>query len=258
MSNTNSDWMTLVDDVKDMVLGLATDSVEDVKTNWFALFSNLFVGAIAFVPSMIIAADGVSFAQQMTSSGTELTLMSFATMVGPLFIATFVSTVCYLGLVRVFIKMARGLDIKLLEVLSGYRKIWSLATAAMILSPAILLGMLLFVLPGLYLMMRASMIPVLIIDENMGPLVAMKKSFALTGDRNSDLVLLLAAFVLANYFMSAISLIAGSVLPALTPMIMVPFFLFSQYLVIKFHVCESSGAHVWGMLSKFQHTLNRA
>ncbi len=257
MTDANTNCIALVDHVKDIVLDLVDESGEELKHYCLSLVSNLIVGAVAFIPSLAVAASGLEFAQKIAASGSELTLISIATMVAPMLVALLVAVVCYLGILRVFIKIARGLDVSLLEVLSGFRKIWSLTAVSVVLAPVVITGLLLFMLPGLYVLMRASLVPILIIDQNAGPLAAIKRSFQLTADRNSDLFLLVAASVMANYLVLAISLMAGGVLPALAPMIMVPFFLVSQFLVAKFYVSANpSATQVWEMLYQFK--LNRA
>lgn len=253
-----SDCVALMDHVKELVLGSLEDSVEDLSPYWLSLSVNLFVGAMVFIPALMVAFNGVDFAMRMCAGGSQITFMELMTMIAPSFIAIFVSTVCYLGMLRVFIKIARGMEVKLLEVLSGYSRIWSLAAAAILLAPVVALGLVCFVVPGLYVLMRAALVPVLIIDENAGPLVAIKRSFEATRDRHSDIFVLIAALVLANYFISAVGLMLGALAPMLAPAVIVPAFLVSQFLIARFHVTENpSVPKMWSMLNQITR-FNRA
>jgi uncharacterized membrane protein len=259
MTEVSGESVNLVDHLKQLLFGLIRDSSDDALQNFFPLLTNLFVGGTAFIPSLAITAGGIEFARKMTSSGSEITLMTFATMIAPLMIGLFVSSVCYMGILNVFVKMARGLDVGLFDILTGFRKLWSLFAAVLLMSPLVILGLLFFILPGLYLLVRAALVPVIIIDENAGPITAIKRSFEVTADRNSDIVLLLVVTVIGTYFMSAVSLLAGSIFPALSPLLFVPFFLISQYIVARAHVTSSlSQSQIWSMVLDSLQQFNRA
>jgi uncharacterized membrane protein len=72
-----------------------------------------------------------------------------------------------------------------------------LAAVVMIL-PLIVGGLILFIIPGFIVMMRSFFISYFIVDKNLGPVEAIKASWAMTKDRSSTILALLLMSAVMN------------------------------------------------------------
>lgn len=95
-------------------------------------------------------------------------------------------------------------------IFTQYSYFWKFLLASIVYNVIVGLGMLLLVIPGVYLGLRLQFFSYLIVDQDMGPIDAIKESFAMTSGRTLDLFLL-ALVALAINLIGALALIIGLV-----------------------------------------------
>jgi hypothetical protein len=91
-----------------------------------------------------------------------------------------VAIVVDLGLIRMYLDLADGVEGKLEKLFSQYRLFWNYLGAAILYGLMVVLGLILFIVPGIYLGLKYQFFSYLIVDKNLGVIEALKKSAAMT------------------------------------------------------------------------------
>ncbi len=233
--------VSLNDQIKNFLVGLLKGAAADLKRGCVPILSNVAVAALIMVPCAGIVIGGEFLADKMTPAGS-INPGATALACGSILICQFGAMACYLGLLSTFVKVARGAKTSMVEVVHGHGKIWSLLGAQLLIAPLFLLGFILLIIPGFYIALRASLVPLLIADEDAGPIEAIKRSFELTRGREFEIALLLATFVISNYVVAAASALLGLVLPVVAGLSMFTSLLLMQFILTRYYVSTNPGA----------------
>jgi uncharacterized membrane protein len=207
------DTVTLNDQIKNFLLGLVKGAARDAKAGCVPLISNALAVAVAIgAPSIAIVLFAAQLANQMAPHGEANTAAAMLVGSAVLLCQIGALTAC-MGMLTVFAKVIRGAKVGNFEALQGYSKIWSMIAAQLMLAPLFAVGMLLAFIPGIYLALRASLVPIVIADENVGPIKAIKRSFELTKGRTFELGLLIGALAVTQYFLMAVCIFGCALFP---------------------------------------------
>lgn len=95
-------------------------------------------------------------------------------------VAIVVSLIVNLGLIRMYLDLADGTESKLERLFSQYRFFWKYLGGVIVYSLMVVLGLVLLIVPGIYLALRYQFFSYLIIDKNLGPIEALKGSAVMT------------------------------------------------------------------------------
>ncbi|MBL26253.1 MAG: hypothetical protein CMM50_01700 [Rhodospirillaceae bacterium] len=95
-------------------------------------------------------------------------------------IVSLLSYVLVAGLVVFHLWHVRGGRVSAFAVLSGFRRPISVIVATILVWIVVVIGSVLFVLPGIWLMVKFMFVPMAIIDQKLGPIAGMKASWRAT------------------------------------------------------------------------------
>ena len=119
-----------------------------------------------------------------------------------------VSTLAYLALITMYLKAHEDPMKASWNDAWNPKPFWSYLGASILLAIVVLAGLILLIIPGIYLAIALSLTGYLVVDRGMGPLEAMKESFRLTrGNRFKLFLFGVAAFVLG--FLGSLPLFLG-------------------------------------------------
>jgi hypothetical protein len=161
-----------------------------VKVHWVPLvFGTMIGGAAASAPQQIS-----SFYRQFALKGafdfedaTFAVLFGIGVLVGWVLQAFFQA-----GFTRMYLTAARGGTPELGQVFSGGPRFFAMLGGMMLHLLIMVIGFAFFVVPGVILLLGLGLYPYFIVDRNMGPVEALKASWATTtGQKGSLFVLLL-------------------------------------------------------------------
>lgn len=125
-----------------------------------------------------------------------------------------VATPLSMGLSWVFLKAARYEPFTLSDIFGAFSRNYLNAIGAGLLKAIlILVGLLLLIVPGLYLLIKLAFVEYLIVDRKMGMIEAMKESWHMTDGREGTLLALMAMSVLI--FIGGMLLCIVGVIPAI-------------------------------------------
>jgi len=88
-----------------------------------------------------------------------------------------VSTVLYGGLCRYMIDAHEGAPTRIGRVLAGFARPLALITAGVLIVASVIAGLMLFVLPGVFLSVAFMLTPFILVDSGLGPMAAMVASY---------------------------------------------------------------------------------
>lgn len=177
----------------------------DLMLQWFWTF----VGYSLVCGFIRIPADNLDDIANL--SGDELTELLWVFSQGyDIFVATPIS----MGLAWVFLKAVRREHFTLSDIFGAFSRNYLHAVGAGLLTAIVVLaGLLLLIVPGLYLLVKLSFVEYLVVDRKMGTIEAMKESWRMTDGREGTLFALLAMSVLI--FLGGLLLCIVGVIPAL-------------------------------------------
>lgn len=100
-----------------------------------------------------------------------------------------------LGLIRLLLDLHAGQKDRLTVLLSQATRVWRYVGASLVYTLFVVGGLLLLVVPGIYALIRLQFFSYIIVEENVGPIEALKKSAAITqGHVGALFLFLLMAF----------------------------------------------------------------
>ncbi|MFP4459621.1 MAG: hypothetical protein ACLFSQ_08555 [Candidatus Zixiibacteriota bacterium] len=155
-----------------------------VKANIGQLILIMFIALVIMFIPLILAG--------LTVQNSELlsTVFSFAFWG--------LQVIIILGFIRIGLKIHRSEDISIGDLFSVTDKLLSYLIAALLYSIIVGIGTLFFIIPGIYLGIRFGMFPILIVDENLGPIEAFQRSSEMTQGNILNLFLLMIVLNLIN------------------------------------------------------------
>jgi len=113
-------------------------------------------------------------------------------------IATVLEIVVSLGLIKVSVNFCDGIKGKLDDLLSSFHLVLGYFAAALVYFIIVVAGLLLFVVPGVIWSIKYSMFPYFIVDQQMGPIEAIKASGKATSGAKWQLFLFGSLLMLVN------------------------------------------------------------
>jgi uncharacterized membrane protein len=94
------------------------------------------------------------------------------------------------GLPFVALKAARGEKIDVKDVLEPYKNYFNAVLANILVDIVILVGMLLFIVPGIYFAVKLAFVPLLVVDRKLDAIEAFKESWRMTGGFGGEIFLI--------------------------------------------------------------------
>jgi hypothetical protein len=122
-----------------------------------------------------------------------------------------VGTPISFGAAYVWLRAVRGTKPQLSDLFVPFQREWiACVIAGLLLSIILIVGFILLIIPGIFLAVRLSFVPFLVVDEGWGPVQALSESFRRTGGHFWQL---LGAFLLGILvvIVGLILLIVGSI-----------------------------------------------
>lgn len=120
----------------------------------------------------------------------------------------FVEIVFMAGYTRILLDATEGKEVKFSSFKTEFPKIGKLFLADLVFGVLIIVGLLLLVIPGIWILLRLMFFPYFIIGENCGPIEALKKSWNIT-KRNDGYLFLFILTAILLMIIGLICLIVG-------------------------------------------------
>lgn len=96
------------------------------------------------------------------------------------FIASIFMVIIRIGYNKIFLRIHDGETPKFVEIFDEYKIFWKYIGVSILFPLTVLGGLILLVIPGIIWAVRFSFSPLIVIDTRMGPIKAMKESYAIT------------------------------------------------------------------------------
>ena len=103
-----------------------------------------------------------------------------------------------IGLVKIALKLTADQKPELADLFNHYPLFWKYLGGAILSGLIILGGLILLIVPGIYFAVKLQFVTYLIIDQGLGPIDAIKKSWEITGGNFWNLFLFGLVIVLIN------------------------------------------------------------
>lgn len=200
--------MPSIAELKSEVKLLLTDSFVDFKKCWLKLIgAGALIGAAA-IP--VIALEVGLIAMTGAFSGGEMSWVSFVVM--PIVFVLHVGLILgiiamQVGFTRLCLKLVRNEQASIItELKSGFAYFLPMVLASLIVAPAILLGLICLIVPGIYLAMRFAFFSTAVAD-GYSPVDAVKKSFRLSQGHLLEMLALLALYQVTSFVLAFLPII---------------------------------------------------
>jgi len=177
------------------VNGAIREAWEAVKKNFF-----LYCGVLLVVLLLSFISGTVSsqFKENSPAIYIVLTLVIW-----------FLSIIVKIGVLKINLLIAKGKEAGLLELFSHIELFLKFLVAGILYALMVVIGLLLLVVPGIYLALKYQFFGYLLVDKNMGPLEALKRSGEMTKGAMWDLFFL-AVNIGALNLIGMVCLLVGS------------------------------------------------
>lgn len=164
-----------------------------IKTGWRLTKANrsLLFKVMLTIGALEVISAVTNVKKVATSSDVLLVLLSTATGIA--------SAVFIIGLMIISLKLVRGESASYEDILPKWHTIWRFAVVSIISGAITLIGFILLIIPGIYLMLRFALVKFLIIDKkSLGIMDALHESSNLTIGIKWELLGLLLVILLIN------------------------------------------------------------
>ncbi|MEK7116658.1 MAG: hypothetical protein AAB837_00645 [Patescibacteria group bacterium] len=85
-----------------------------------------------------------------------------------------------IGYTKIFLRIHDGESPKFTEIFQEYKTFWRYLGVSILMSLAVLGGLILLIIPGIIWAVRFSFSPIIVVDTKLGPVASMKESYAIT------------------------------------------------------------------------------
>lgn len=169
-------------------------------------------GAFVLLPNMLVEAFGPPLPRTQADLTGQVVLVH-------LLLPSLIALVAQLGIMRLTLDIVRGTSRSVAEALAVAARTWPFAVAAVFLTAVpIAAGMLVLIVPGLYMAGRLALALPLVLDGGAGPVDAVRRSWDATdgnGWRVIGFILMWAFWFIALSFLAAgVGAALGTVLTA--------------------------------------------
>lgn len=149
---------------------------------------------VTLIMGILSALEGGGGTHSIRGGETNLYFMTFGVGVGVFIL----STVVQIGAYKIMLKLEDGQKASVYELLSHDELFFKYVLTQTILSMMVVVGLVLLVVPGLYIMMRYGFAPIIAVDSGESVGRAFKKSADITDGSKWKLFWLLVATLLVN------------------------------------------------------------
>jgi uncharacterized membrane protein len=135
---------------------------ESIKYGWHKAKENMEV--VLFSTLLILAVGSLT--------GTKLFLFGL--------MAVIFSIIIRIGYTKIFLRIHDGESPKFTEIFQEYRTFWRYLGTCILTLLSVIGGLILLIIPGIFWAIRFSFASIIIVDTKIGPVAAMKESYAIT------------------------------------------------------------------------------
>ena len=174
---------------------------EAIQFGWNAAKRNIGFFFIVFIISLVASAipNGVQTATEKTAPFLSF-LFGLVSLV--------VSQVLAIGITRISLRFADQQKAEIADLYTGYPLFFRYLFASILYALIVAIGLVLLVVPGVYLAVRFSQYGFLVVDKGLGPVEALRKSAALTEGARWQLFLF-GILLFGLVLLGAIALLIG-------------------------------------------------
>lgn len=151
---------------------------QSFKYGWQQM-KKYFLPLFLLILVLIVAEIPAGLANYEVKDGFELEPVTPWHIIGTLYwflvLPVFQYGVHYLNL-----KAARNQDFQVKEVLGGFSKYLDVVLANLLVLALVLLGLIVFIIPGIFILVRLAFVPYIVMDLDLGPVEAVQKSWKMT------------------------------------------------------------------------------
>jgi len=127
----------------------------------------------------------------------------------PFFLLSIViSIIIHIGYIKLYLHVFDGEHVGLSELFANYSLFWRYLGGSILVTLITMIGFVLLIIPGIYAALRFCFTAILIIDEGLGPVEAMKRSSVLTKGVKWKILLFWLVILCVN-IVGAIALVVG-------------------------------------------------
>jgi len=84
------------------------------------------------------------------------------------------------GASYLYLKAARNQSFEVKEVFNGFNKYFKVVLAHLLTLCLVFLGLIFFIIPGIIILCRLAFVPYIVMDQDLGPVAAVEKSWQMT------------------------------------------------------------------------------
>jgi len=149
---------------------------ETLKSNfWFIIGIYLVVIALSSIPSILVETNMV-----VENSSAFWLVNVFSTVI---------SIITSMGIIKIALAFNDGGEVKFSDLFTNYQHFFCVLGASILVSIICTLGIILLIIPGIILALRLQFTMWLIMDEDLGIIAAIKKSWEITRGSTGNLFL---------------------------------------------------------------------
>lgn len=153
--------------------GVRSFSIEDA----FAFAWKTFKANKKLMLLLVVSFFSIIFLNSILQKSIEgRFVLSFMLTIVYVFVSVFIS----IGLIQIMLKICRGGQAKVSEMFGEKKYLWKFIGGSLVYGLIVVLGYLLFIIPGIIWQIKYGFYQYLIIDKNMGPIEAIKESGKMT------------------------------------------------------------------------------
>jgi len=195
---------------------------ESIKYGWQKLKENMELALYATL--MILAVSALTGQAGGKHAGIVIPLNILALVF---------LTIAKIGYNKIFLKIHDGEKPKFVEIFEHYKIFWRYIGVSILFALITIGGLILLILPGIFWFVRFYFAPLVVIDTKIGPVAALKESYAITKGNFWKLLLFLIVLLLLN--------LAGVILFWIGLLVTVPITTFASIYVYRKLSREKAG-----------------
>ncbi len=183
---------------------LSFSKSEAIKYGWTAIINN-FSLLIPIVAANFFLNTTFVLIENIYDSSMPYMSISFRA------IGSFISMAIDIGLIRICLKIYDNHDARFSDLISEFNLLFNFLICSTIYGLIILTGLMLFIIPGIIWAIKYGFSPYIIIDEDVNPIDALKKSACITRGAKGNLFLL-GLVLLGINILGLLALIVGVII----------------------------------------------
>lgn len=202
--------MPSIEELKSNITSLLKETYSEFKTNWGKLIGAGFLIVGASLPVLALEVGLLSLTGLLSQGTAQLSWLSY--LILPVVFVVHLGFILgilamQLGFARLCLKMVRKESFVIInELKSGFHLLVPIVLASLIMAPVLILGLICFLIPGIYLAMRFTFYSMAIADGH-GPVDALKKSFHITRGHLIEMLALFALYQVSNFLLAFLPII---------------------------------------------------